>query len=165
MMRPSPAHTRTRTLQGRLGTHQDLMDHSPGENLCCGLTLRKHTDFVLAIFSSNSSGALRSFCFSLRAILFKLPMRACSLRRRVSASVVKAQEFDAHLGNEVVEPRGPFREKVRQRLLSYTRSEVADDISLRGVLAGTLVYQPGSQLGSSECGSRTGSPVRRMCSS
>ena len=23
MMRPSPAHTRTRTLQGRLGTHQD----------------------------------------------------------------------------------------------------------------------------------------------
>jgi hypothetical protein len=37
----------------------------------------------LATFSSSSSGALRSFCFSLRTVLFKLPMRACSSCRRV----------------------------------------------------------------------------------
>ena len=48
---------------------------------------------------------------------------------------VYAQRFDAHLGNKVVEPRGPFRYTVHQRLLrscGYERSEVAYDISLRG---------------------------------
>ena len=28
--------------------HKGLLDHTPGENLCCGLPPRKHTDFVVA---------------------------------------------------------------------------------------------------------------------
>ena len=37
---------------------------------------------------------------------------------------VKAQKFDAHLRNEVVELRGPFCEKVRKRLEGLLRGAV-----------------------------------------
>ena len=42
MMRPSPAYTRTRTLQGRLGTHQEVQCGAKGRRLGgeVGLLLR-----------------------------------------------------------------------------------------------------------------------------
>ena len=43
---------------------------------------------------------------------------------------LKALELEAHVGDEVVEPRGAFREKVRQRLLGRERSAVADGLAV-----------------------------------